>query len=256
MIVNNDTIEKICFIEAYGHDVAEELVTKYDYEHDLKSWELKTIKKKISLNETEFKDICNTILSAYENSETGNIIVDGLSYTIAHTVPIGFITGITSVGNLTNIKTKETKVMWKLDMLDIYYKYPYKYAKVKEDSLSDIKWKLDALHLYLTMSQAKIDAILLENESKLEEFKSKRAETIRQQKEAYAQFEKECEIIAEQNKIKERERKKALKEEAKRRLALEAKMESHEIYGEVLYKGEMFTIRSREDLEQLLQRMS
>lgn len=255
MIIDDDMIEKICFIEVYGRDVVESIVTEYDCNV---SWQTEPVKRRKPFNEPEFKKMRNNIVSIYENGLSG-IITDYLSYTLAHTIPFGFVTGTSFAYTnkaIPNLNTEEWEMIWKLDMLDIYYKYPHEYTKIKENSLSELEWKLDAIRMYATTSEAKRNSILSENESKIEEFKAKREETIRQQKEAYAKFKKECEIIAEQNKIKERERKKALKEEAKRRMALEAKMENHEIYGEVIYKGKMYVIRSKSDLEHLLEHLS
>lgn len=250
--MNDDVVEKICFIETYGRDVVENLVTEYDY---TVSWKTEPVKKRKPFSETEFREIHNHIVSAYEKRLSG-IFLDDLSYTLAHTIPLSFFPVKNEAPTLAVLKNIELKIMWKLDMLDINYKYPFEYLEIKENSLSEIEWKLDAIRMYVSTSEARRNAILSENESKLEEFKAKRAETIHLQEEAHAKFKKEYEIIAEQNKIRERERKKALKEEAKRRMALEAKMENHEIYGEVICKGEMYVIRTKSDLERLLERLS
>lgn len=245
MIVNDDTIEKICFIEVYGQTVAQDLVTEIDFEKDPLYLGLKEIKKRVPLDEKRFGILRSGIIALCKKGVNEVIVGIVLSHSLA-SFPAQFI---------SHDDFKYLDLMWKLDMFELYYQYPHAYARTRENSLNEAEWKLDALHLYLTIDDGIKATILSENVDKLEEIKTKRAETIRQQEESYANFEDEYEIIAEQNKIKERERKKALKEEAKRRMALETKMENHEIYGEVLYKGEMFTIRSREDLEQLMQRL-
>jgi len=262
MLINDDVIKKICFIYVYGCDVAEMFVTEIHFETDIKTYNLKEIRKRIPFDNVEFAKIRNGIIFEYKKCSEVNII-DGFSHTMSDISPIGFYSDFYAVSEKSILNPTSTstnfwvkEIMWKLDMFDIYYKYPFEYIKIKENSLPEIEWKLDALHLYLTMQKGVRDTIISEHKSVVDDFKSQREETIRQQEEAYANFQKECKIIEEQNKIRERERKKALKEEAKRRMTLEAKMESHEIYGEIIYKGEMYVIKSKSDLKLLLERLS
>jgi len=258
MLINDDVIRKICFIEAYAHRYAEILLTQEPYvgryNVSVVNGKLVTTenkKKRYPFTSLRFPKIKKTIHSRYEQ-RYDVIMMDGMITHNSHTLALKPCILCDPNDN----EAVSSHLMWLLDMMSIYYKYPYMRMKFKEDSIPEIEWKLDALHLYLTMQKGVRDTIISENESVVDDFKSQREETIRQQEEAYANFQKECKIIEEQNKIRERERKKALKEEAKRRMTLEAKMESHEIYGEIRYKGEMHVIKSREDLEQLLKRMS
>lgn len=227
MIVNNDTIEKICFIEVYGHNMAESILT--DNKEYVDIINRKIIRHKVPFTEARYRQLRDGVLCCYNERREFHFATYDHIYTLSQ---CDF-----RIYNSTDNNSVINCIVRNLDMMDFIYDYPPNICtKMKENYLSEIEWKLDALHLYLTMRESKRIETLTVNEKCLEHFRIQRAETIRQQEEAYAKFKKECEIIAEQNKIKERERKKALKEEAKRRLALEAKMESHEIYGDVLFK--------------------
>jgi len=247
MLINDDVIRKICFIEAYGHNMAESILTENKQYVDIINRRI--IKHKVPFTNSRYKQIRKGVLSYFKEGREFHYATYDLIYTLRQCDE--------GIYCPTDNNQVIGCIVLDLDMMNFIYDYPpHIHTKMKENSLSEIEWKLDALHLYLTMDETKRKAILSENVDKLKEFKEKRDETIHQQEEAYANFQKECKIIEEQNKIRERERKKALKEEAKRRMTLEAKMESHEIYGEIIYKGEMHVIKSREDLEQLLKRMS
>lgn len=113
-------------------------------------------------------------------------------------------------------------------------------------TVEEAMWRLDALLFYYSHTDivAPIKGIGHLVSSYTDERKKRESESENSRRAAIAQLE----IEEEKKKIKEKERKKALKELAKKQLEIETKIEASDLYGEILYRGKMYVLRSKEDV--------
>lgn len=117
---------------------------------------------------------------------------------------------------------------------------------------NDYQWKIEALELCLMLTDEDISEVTEQNKSKtqkiIEDINREMTLCQKRKKEIYEQYE----VEKAKRKILESERKKEIKAKAKKEMDFNQKINSGELYGEVLYKGVMYSMKTKEDLVKLL----
>lgn len=256
----NDFVNKILFIAVYGMDIIRYLQKKDDpriSEIELALERTNLIlggREKVKLDKRAILDeALSLIIRCYKNRVNFERWNDSphrysLHFPLIYSKNIKLNDAIDEKSKM-DIERQVLDILYDFDILDFKY---YRIAVFRENGLDEINWKLDALKLYLgTDRETRLD-IIDKNQNQFNYFVNKKQEAENKLIDDCNKEKEQREIWIEQLKIVEKNKKKQIREKARRQIELQNKIESHELFGEILYRGVMYTVKSKSDIENFL----
>lgn len=239
--IDKDTIDKILFIKAFVPQSSILL------EHQSKE----IIKEKL-------KSIKEVVVDIYNHRTTfDNIYITNELHDIRH-----FIEKQNALCDIS-LYDKEgfiSKLLLHLDIVRFKYVYESKcirsIGEFTTHNITDIDWKLDALNVFITTDKEIRDNIIADNTHKLVKLEAEKEGIEKKQAEERCLAREQQEIEEAKQKLIESNRKKEIKAKAKKQLELQSKIESYELYGDILYQGKMYTVKSKTDIENFLKQIN
>lgn len=260
--INNDNIDKICFIDVY-----------LPQEFKSGTVEIKTFYHPIRLEIAKIifvlEKLCNHIVDEnieiykFRNLGYNTLILEKIFYPIQ----IKDIQGITRICYSTNnLAQFSCALLEKLDIIRPYYCIEGISLCVKMKLTSSLKeeimWKIDALKTYFSLDKHVRSEIISNNSKKFDKYQTQKHSLVLDLEKERKHFEEKAkqaeerqEIEKAKQKLIESNRKKEIKAKAKKQLELQGKIESYELYGDILYRGKIYTVKSRTDIENFLKQI-
>lgn len=236
--IDKDTIDKILFIEAF--------VPQNSILWEYKSKEI--IKGKLN----SVKEI---VVDIYNNRTTFNCIIDELC-DVKHFIEKQNLCDISIYDRIRFI----SKLLLHLDIVRLKYVYESgiirSIGEFTTHNITDIDWELDALNVFITTDREIRNSIIADNTHKLVKLEAEKEEIEKKQAEESFLAREQKEIEEAKQKLIESNRKKEIKAKAKKQLELQSKIESYELYGDILYQGKMYTVKSKTDIENFLKQIN
>lgn len=232
---NEDTINKVLFIETFASDKIKSGIIDNDCKLEYYLNDFKEVIDKIIKKDDDFLCLTGDLYGLRE------YLIDLHVYN-------------TSRYNIEKILSEL------LCSLMILHVRRYEYSKdimrtifqINKKEIEQIDWKLDALKLYLNINSKVKTGIISNNQDKIIELKNKKNNIEEIQNKERILAKEQWGIEEAKSKLIEHNRKREIKAKAKKQIELQSKIESYELYGEILYKGKMYTVKSRTDIINLL----
>nr|DAE41792.1 MAG TPA: hypothetical protein [Caudoviricetes sp.] len=238
--IDKDTIDKILFIKAFVPQSSILL------EHQSKE----IIKEKLN-------SIKEVVVDIYNHRTTfDDIYITDELHDIRHFVEKQNLCDI----SLCDKERFISKLLLHLDIVRFKYVYESRFIRsigeFTTHNITDIDWKLDALNVFITTDKEIRDSIIANNTHKLVKLEAEKKGIEKKQAEERCLAREQQEIEEAKQKLIESNRKKEIKAKAKKQLELQSKIESYELYGDILYQGKMYTVKSKTDIENFLKQIN
>ncbi len=131
-----------------------------------------------------------------------------------------------------------SELLLHLDIVRFKYVYESRFIRsigeFTTHNITDIDWKLDALNVFITTDKEIRDSIIADNTHKLVKLEAEKKGIEKKQAEERCLAREQQEIEEAKQKLIESNRKKEIKAKAKKQLELQSKIESYELYGDIL----------------------